>query len=203
VSPRAAALALLCAIGVAGCRSREARQIEEAVESFIDFGMSNEERVKSLRDDSAKRPHLHERSRKVDLDVAGGPRLEVELDLPHQTAADAVEEALTIELDRLDDEEPYPWIRIVGRPAGLIVHGGTMGIATSKRRDGRVETKVQAMVRDDQPALTEAQYEALVDLELALARGPASKARTEIAGRHGAAVLDEARRVAKRRYGAR
>lgn len=202
---RAAALLALClTASTAGCRSREARQIDEAIGAFLDFGLSNEERTKTIHPEDTRRPHLHERSRRVELAAKGGPRLEVELDMPHQLAKAAVEDALAIELDRLA-AEPYPTIRVVGRPAGLVVHGGVMGVATiTRRRDGDDETTVRATIRDDQPPLTPAQYEALVDLELALARGTAAgKARSETAERRGAAVLDEAVRVAKRRYGAR
>jgi hypothetical protein len=200
-----ALLALCCAATAAGCRSREGRQIDEAIGSFLDFGLSNEERAKTIHPEDTKRPHLHERSRRVELEAKGGPRLEVEIDLPQELAKQAVSDALAIELARLTTDEPYPTIRVVGRPSGLVAHGGVMGVATATRRhDGSVETKVQAMVRDEQPPLTPEQYEALVDLELALARGTAaSKARAETAERHGTAVVDEAVRVAKRRYGAR
>jgi hypothetical protein len=205
VRAAAALLALWCAVAAAGCRSREGQQLDEAIGSFLDFGLSNEERAKTIHPEDTKRPHLHERSRRVELESKGGPRLEVELDMPHQLSKQQVEDALAIELARLATDEPYPSIRVVGRPAGLVVHGGVMGVATAtKGRDGALETKVRAAIRDDRPALTPDQYEALVDLELALARGTAAtKARAETAERRGAAVVDEAVKVAKRRFGPR
>lgn len=195
-------LSVLCMM--AGCRcSRESEQIAGAVESFIDFGMSNEERAKAPAK-ASKHPHLHERSRKAILHAPGGPRLEVEVNLPHHIDSKSVSDALSIELERLLGEGNYRQIKLSGRPNGLDRYGGRMGLATARRgRDNEIRTKVVSFVRDDQPVLTKTQYEALVDLELALARAPSGKTsqtRASMRERHGAKMLDGAIKAAKRRF---
>lgn len=200
-------LGALAAVATPGCRSREAQQVVGAMESFIDFGMSNEERPLEPREKAAQRPHLLERSRKLLTKVRGGPKLQVEVDLPHHLEAKAVDAALSIELDRLLDEASYPMVELTGRPAGLLRFGGAMGRATVRRRaDGEVRRRVKVLVRDSQPPLTDDQYEALVELELALARagrGNAAAAKREIRQRYGAELVDSAVKVARRRFGRR
>jgi len=200
---RVLALAILCSL--AGCRSREAQQIEGAVETFIDFGMSNEERTKAPSKEVVDRPHLTERFRKTHTEGRRGPWLDVEVDLPYDLDSKSVAGALRIELDRLIDEANYSKVELRGRPAGLLRYGGVMGRATATRgRDGEISSKVVPMVRDDQPTLTDEQYKALVDLELAIVRegrGGEAVARAQIDELHGESLVRQAINVTKRRYG--
>lgn len=197
-------IALITIVAAGSCRGREGQQVAGAVESFIEFSMSNEERPKSPRE-APQRPHLHERSRKTNLEARGGSILVVEIDLPHDLDSKAVVDSLTIELDRLVGEANYAQVKLTGHPAGLLGQGGVMGTASARRgRDGKVATKVVSRVRDDQPTLTDTQYKVLVDLELAIARAPSGReaaARAEMGDRYGVKVVGEAVRVAKRRYG--
>ena len=204
---RLALILATAALVPTGCRGREARQIAGAVEDFIDFGMSNEERPIEPTKEGPETPHLNERSRRVDHRARGGPLLDVEVDMPHKLGSKAVEAALSRELDRLMGETDCRQIRLRGRPAGLLKHGGLMGLATARlTAEERLVTKTKAMVRDSAPPLTDDQYKALVDLELALAaapRGGAHKARAKIREIHGAKMVDSAIAAAQKRFGRR
>lgn len=185
------------------CESEEARQISGAIATFIDFGMSNEERAKAPPIEPRTK-RLNERSRKVVATARGGPTLEVVIDLPHELDSSAVEDVLTSELNRRLDQ-PYPKIHVFGRPAGLVEFGGLMGEARVQRRNqkGPTKTTLRSHVRDKAPPLTDAQYDALVELELTtarLGRGAKTKARAIVSERHGDAVVKEAIQRAHRRW---
>ena len=186
-----------------GCPSDEAEGIANAIETFIDFGMSNEERAKAPSKTKSY-PHLHERSRKIVESARGGPRLEVVVDLPHDLADEDVSRALDMELARIIDETPYPSVKIEALATGLSRFGGPMGKGEARRDSkGDYDIKILSLVSKEQPPLTVDQYEALVELELALARsgsGDEARARSLIAKRHGEALLKSAIGRAKKRY---
>jgi hypothetical protein len=198
---------LILLVGAAsGCRGDGSQQVAEAVERFIDFGMSNEERPaeKSGRD-VGPRPHYPERSRQVKQGRGKGTAaLWVEVDLPHALDRQQVIEALDAELDRLLDETTYREIEVRALPGGLLRHGKTMGEARALRsgNDVRdVEREAWSTVRDEQPPLTQEQYLALIDLELALAGSKsADGALREVRARQGRKLLDSAIAAAQRRW---
>ena len=207
---RSSCLAILLLAGPSfvsscSCESEEAHQLAEAVETFIDFGLSNEERAKAPSSRQKTREKLHQRSRRVQLKSRNGPTIHIVVDLPHELDSKAVESRLSTELEHLLEEEPFPNINVDAMPRGLLKLGGFMGSATARRSEtGEVTTKVVAHVRDTSPPLTDAQYDALVDLELAVARagpGGRSQAKSGMEQRHGREVLREALKRSKRRYG--
>jgi hypothetical protein len=199
----ASAVALLVA-AAAGCEGEESRQIRGAFEDFIDFGMSNEERAKAPPAGAGARPHLNERSRRLVTKGAGAPRLEVVVDVRHDLTARQVEGALELELTRLLGEGRYRTVRLEARPAGLVAYGGLMGVATA-RREGRGEVTVEARahVADARPPPTAEQYDALVDLDLAVAtagKSGATAAREAVRARRGASVVDGALAAGRARW---
>ncbi len=206
---RSIVLAVVLLPLIPACRSEEGRQVAGAVETFIDFGMSNEERAKAPpKKRGEARPHLPERSREVKHGRRERSILWVELDMPHGLGGDEVVAALDYEVDRLLSETDHATMEIRGMPAGLLTYGSAMGGATVRRtnEEGVIERRVWSRVRDDQPTLTPEQYQALVALELAIAgagRGGKAKALRQTREVHGRQVVDGAIRAARRRWSGR
>ena len=206
---RVATFALLALPIAAGCRGEEARQIVGAVESFVEFGMSNEERPAPASTRPRPPPHSHERSRSVEPGGRGGPTLRVELDLPHDLPGHQVEAVLSAELDRVLGERRYPRVAVRALPAGLLRFAGTMGTAEGELGragpDGGGSRVVRVLIDEQAPALSSEQHRALVALELALASAgagarPEREARARVEAAHGAETVRDAILAARRRF---
>lgn len=197
---RSTTLALLI-FTISGCEagSEEANTLGGAVESFIKFGMSNEERAKSSQNEE-KLPRLNVRSRKITKNRRGGAWVEIELDVPHHLTGQQVEETLEIEFEQFTKEENLRRIKLIARPAGLVKYGKKMGILQAKQdKNGDFTINVKSLIRDKQSPLTEKQHKALVDYELLLATDPRN-ARKRIHEQYGKKTLDTAIRTVKKRF---
>jgi hypothetical protein len=124
------ALTVVC--GGAGCRERahqgdEGSKVKEAVEKFIDFGMSNE------RYDHGKQverlPPAKVRSRRVDNTMSPRLRLDLEIELPYDLRGAALERAMLESARRALAGTPYQAVRVRAWPGPLKRFGGTMGYA--------------------------------------------------------------------------
>lgn len=202
------AIALGACWGGGSCRGEEGRQVAGAVEDFVEFGMSNEERPKAPSAHRDKtRPHLPERSREIDQRGKAPPTLRVDVDMPHQLSSDEVVRALDAEADRLLEETPYPVIKIRGLPGGLLLYGKVMGETIARReKSGEVLHETWALVRDDAPVLNDEQHEALVALELecaALGKRGKNRALKTIRDRFGRELVDGAVKTARTRWSGR
>jgi hypothetical protein len=128
--------------------------------------------------------------------------LRVEVDLPHHMSSHEVEAVLGAEIDRVLGERRYARVEVRGLPAGLLKHGGLMGVATGALGvDGGPSTKVRSHVNDEAPPLDPDEYRALVALELAEAGGGrGAAARRGVEKTHGADTVRSAIRAARRRF---
>jgi hypothetical protein len=203
VKPAALVVGLATCGVVSACRGSEGERIAGAVETFVEFGMSNEERPLPPSSQQT-RPHAHERSRSIDSRRRVGPVLRVELDLAHDLDGPQVEATLSSELDRLL-AEGNARVEARGLPSGLLRYAGVMGVARgSLAPDGGATGTVESWVDDRARPLTTAEHEALVALELALARAGPGKAAAEAKRRveevHGAATVRAAIAAARNRF---
>ena len=132
--PAAWLLAALTAAGAAGCEDRqrerkgeEGAQVKEAVEKFLDFGMSNERYQhgkRELRGAPAK-----VRSRVVNNTMSPRLRLELDIELPYDLAGAALEQAMLDNARRHLAGTEYQAVRVRAWPGPLQRVGGTMGYA--------------------------------------------------------------------------
>jgi hypothetical protein len=198
-------LVVMLSAAASGCRSDEGRGIAGAVETFLKFGLSNEERVKAPAEKRGELPpHLPERSRLVKEARKGQVVLWVEVDMPHKLEGDEVVSTLEFEIDRLMTETDYPAIELRAMPGGLLAYGKVMGGASvSRTNSGVTSREVWSSVRDESPPLTDEQYQALVALELEMAlspRGGKARALQKIREIHGRATIDQAIKAAGQRW---
>jgi hypothetical protein len=134
-APRAIAPLLAVAVSLAvgpACRERErsgneGAQVKEAVEKFIDFGMSNENYDHGKREARAAAAKV--RSRVVNNTMSPRLRLELEIELPFDLAGKALEDAMLDNARRHLANTEFQAVRVRAWPGPLKHYGGTMGYA--------------------------------------------------------------------------
>lgn len=184
----AAALATVCA---PGCRDRERErkgeegvQVKEAVEKFLDFGMSNERYNHGKRE--LKEPPAKVRSRVVDNTMSPRLRLELEIEVGYALAGQELERAMLENARRALAGTEFQAVRVRAWPGPLKRFGGTMGYAVVSidgqgwdgERLGYREAKV--MLAEGAPKPNALDYKILCALEaeaekLAAEKGDKSK----------------------------
>lgn len=115
-----------------GCRERERQgdegsKVKEAVEKFIDFGMSNENYDHGKR--AAHSPPAKVRSRRVDNTMSPRMRLALEIELPYDLRGAALEQAMLENARRALAGTAFQAVRVRAWPGALKRYGGTMGYA--------------------------------------------------------------------------
>ena len=128
---RALAVALVVLAGPA-CRERErtgkeGAQVKEAVEKFLDFGMSNENYDHGKRE--RREAPAKVRSRSVNNTMSPRLRLELDIELPYDLAGAALEQSMLDNARRHLAGTEYQAVRVRAWPGPLKRVGGTMGYA--------------------------------------------------------------------------
>ena len=131
VMARLLAVALALVAGP-GCRERErsgneGKQVKEAVEKFLDFGMSNENYDHGKR--GARDAPAKVRSRVVNNTMSPRLRLEMEIELAYDLAGTALETAMLDNARRHLANTEFQAVRVRAWPGPLKRFGGTMGYA--------------------------------------------------------------------------
>ena len=176
-APRAITPLLAAALALASapaCRERErtgneGAQVKEAVEKFIDFGMSNERYDHGKREARAAAAKV--RSRVVNNTMSPRLRLELEIELPFDLAGKALEDAMLDNARRHLAGTEFQAVRVRAWPGPLKHYGGTMGYAMvavdgqgwDGERLGYREAKV--MVAEGAPRPNALDYKILCALE--------------------------------------
>jgi hypothetical protein len=118
----------------AACRDRERErtgnegtQVKEAVEKFLDFGMSNENYDHGKREKREAAAKV--RSRVVNNTMSPRLRLELEIELPYDLAGTALEQAMLDNARRHLAGTEFQAVRVRAWPGPLQRVGGTMGYA--------------------------------------------------------------------------
>jgi hypothetical protein len=166
--------AVLTVVWGAACRERahqgdEGVRVKEAVEKFIDFGMSNENYNHGKRE--AREQPAKVRSRVVNNTMSPRLRLELEIELPYDLAGRELELAMLDNARRAIANTEFQAIRVRAWPGSLKRYGGTMGYAVvavdgqgwDGERLGYREAKV--MLADGAPKPNALDYKILCALE--------------------------------------
>ena len=114
------------------CRERERKgdegvRVKEAIEKFIDFGMSNENYDHGKRE--LRAPPAKVRSKVVNNTMSPRLRLELEIELPYDLAGADLERAMLENARRSIAGTEFQAIRVRAWPGPLKRFGGTMGYA--------------------------------------------------------------------------
>ncbi len=166
----------MAAVLLAGsaCRERERRgdegvRVKEAVEKFIDFGMSNENYNHGKREKREQPAKV--RSKVVNNTMSPRLRLELEIELAYDLAGKDLENAMLDSARRAIAGTEFQAARVRAWPGPLQRYGGTMGYAVvavdgqgwDGERLGYREAKV--MLADGAPKPNALDYKILSALE--------------------------------------
>jgi hypothetical protein len=169
-------LVALVGLGAPACQGRERERqgdegtkVKEAVEKFLDFGMSNENYDHGKRE--RREAPAKVRSRVVDNTMSPRLRLELEIELPYDLAGAALEGAMLDNARRHLAGTEFQAARVRAWPGPLKRFGGTMGYAVVSvdgqgwdgERLGYRESKV--MLTEGAPKPNALDYKILCALE--------------------------------------
>lgn len=105
----------------------EGTKVKEAIEKFLDFGMSNENYDHGKREKREAAAKV--RSRVVDNTMSPRLRLELEIELPYDLAGKPLEDAMLDNARRHLADTEFQAARVRAWPGPLKRFGGTMGYA--------------------------------------------------------------------------